>query len=63
MKAGEKYRQPRKRRTDRLVPLPVLVTEATCPACGDEVDLLTGDEETRCRGCDLEIYRKQRADH
>lgn len=63
MKAGEKHRIRRKQSVERFVSVPVLMTEITCPACGAGVELWTGDDETRCPSCELEIYRKQRADH
>jgi DNA-directed RNA polymerase subunit RPC12/RpoP len=54
---------PLKRPAGRFVTVPVMMTVITCPSCGDDVDLCTGDDETRCLVCNFTIYRKQRADH
>lgn len=62
MKVGEKHRTQRKQ-AGCSISVPVLLTEITCPACGSEVDLWTGEDETRCPTCDQEIYKRQRVDH
>jgi len=63
MKAGEKQRTQRKQPAARLVSVPVLMTIVTCPACGNGVDLWTGEEETRCFACDHRIFKQQRFNH
>jgi DNA-directed RNA polymerase subunit RPC12/RpoP len=64
MKAGEKHRTPRKATlAGRFVSVPVLMTVVTCPSCGSEVDLWTGEEETRCFACEYIIHKKQRSAH
>lgn len=63
MKDGEKQRTRRKATGARFVTVPVLLTVTTCPQCGNEVDLWTGDDETRCGACACEIYRRQRTLH
>ena len=63
MKDGEKLKTRRSPRTNGFVDIPVLMTVVHCPSCGNEVDLWSGDDETRCAACECTIYRKQRALH
>ncbi|MDH4161982.1 MAG: hypothetical protein OEW15_04745 [Nitrospirota bacterium] len=46
-----------------FVTIPVPATVIQCPACGNEMDIWTADDATRCEECDHEIYRKQRTLH
>ena len=62
MRAGEKHRTLPKA-AGQEVPAPLLLTLVTCPICGAEVDIWSGDEETRCLACEHQIFKKQRAAH
>lgn len=62
MKAGERLKK-RRDGTSCFVPVPVLLSLVTCPSCGAEVELWTGEDSVACLACDFMIIRKQRIDH
>jgi len=63
MKAGEKRKMQHKTPVGRFVTVPVLMTVVPCPSCGTDMDIWTGEEETRCFACDHKIFNAQRISH
>lgn len=62
MKGGEKQRTRHRPPAAKLVSVPAPMTTVSCPACGNAVELWSGEEETVCFACDHTLFKEQQAD-